>query len=280
MAMPAAATTHDQTFGTGGIVRIPLAGVGSPTAAEAIAVQNDGKLVVAGRAQGTSGSDYAVTRLNPDGSLDTTFGPAHTGTATAPFGGTFNEAFGVAVDAGGNIVAVGQTNVSSTSGPDIAIARWDAQGNPDTSFNASGTPGREFIPVGSGTHADYADGVAFQPGGKIVIGGGAGSSGNDEFALVRLESNGALDDGTVSDPDPPDSFGPGGIVTLDLGSGETFTEAMLQQPDGKILLTGETDVDPTPGANFDFAVARFNSDGSLDSGTVGDSTPADHFGTA
>src|SRR5207248_8163859 len=45
-------------------------------------------------------------------------------------------------------------------------------------------------------------------------------------------------------------------------------------------LTGETDVDPTPGANFDFAVARFNSDGSLDSGTVGDSTPADHFGTA
>src|SRR5437764_352793 len=248
MAMPAAATTHDQTFGTGGIVRIPLAGVGSPTAAEAIAVQNDGKLVVAGRAQGTSGSDFAVTRLNLDGSLDTTFGPAHTGTATAPFGGTFNEAFGVAVDAGGNIVAVGQTNVSSTSGPDIAIARWDAQGNPDAAavrrtrgdsapadhVGTAGVTAVGFALIANGYDGPIA--IARQSDGKLVLAGGAATdnSGGDQWALARLKVDGTLDNSG------PGAFSGDGKLTFVMGpagSGEEAKAVKVQQ-DGKIVAAG------------------------------------------
>src|SRR5205823_280900 len=124
----------------------------------------------------------------------------------------------IGIQSDGKIVAVGDANPSEgVSGVDMAIARYDAQGNPDLTFNGTG---RRFIPVGAGTASDGARGVTFQPGGKIVLGGSAESTGNDAFALVRLESNGALDDGGVSDPVPGDHFGSGGMVTLALTAGE------------------------------------------------------------
>src|SRR5262249_42495482 len=97
----------DPSFGTSGLV---LTNFGRSEAANGIAIQRDGKVVVAGVSDaGTDGADFAVARYNPDGSLDTTFGPDHTGKVITPFG-DFDAAAGVAIQRNGKIVVAGVTN--------------------------------------------------------------------------------------------------------------------------------------------------------------------------
>jgi uncharacterized delta-60 repeat protein len=213
----------DPSFGVGGKVTTRI---GNAAAGDALAIQPDGKIVMAG--WGWDG-DFVVARYLPDGSLDWTFGTG--GVATAPFGQyTGAQGRAVALQADGKIVVAG------TASNYFALGRFDADGSFDTSF---GGDGKVELSVGE---ASYAYAVAVQPDGKIVAAGrGAGWPG--EFALARLEPDGSIDS----------TFGSDGTVTTAVGP-ISSVRALAIQPDGKIVTAGYPD----------FALARYEPDGSLD----------------
>ena len=115
----------DPTFGVGGRVIIPAT---RNEKAFAMAIQADGKLVVAGYAETSSSHDVAVARLNEDGSLDLSFGKA--GKATKAFGKSYARAFDVFIQPDQKIVVAGHSN-NTTHGFDFAAMRFNTNGTPD-----------------------------------------------------------------------------------------------------------------------------------------------------
>ena len=96
-----------------------------------------------------------------------------------------------------------------------------------------------------GGSVDRAFAMALQPDGKLVVAGDSDAN----FALARYNSDGSLDAG----------FGTGGKVITSFG-GTDQASAVILQPDGKIVVAGQTDT----GVSIDFALARYMPDGSLD----------------
>jgi uncharacterized delta-60 repeat protein len=229
-----------------------------------VAVQEDGKAVVAGVVfRSASGHDFALARYNPDGSLDTSFGTG--GRAITPVGpgASGDEAYGVAIRPDGKIVAAGFSS-SSGANPDFAAVRYNPDGSLDPSF---GTGGKVITPV-TGAAPDYAVDVAAQ-GTKIVLIGRTAKPSHNDFAAVRLNDDGSLDTGFDGD----------GIATLDFSSGsDDFGEDVAVDPDGKLVIAGHTGVSGNPATN-DFAVARYNSDGSLDATFGSGGKVTTHFGS-
>jgi uncharacterized delta-60 repeat protein len=256
----------DTRFGTGGIALVDFSPLDSDQEesifvhASAVALQPDGKIIVAGALSGVAG----VARLNLDGSLDKTFGTGGevaVGSSTGPF--TFAA---LAVQPDGKVVVGGSAGSPST----FALARLTAGGQVDPQF------GHGHLVVGpqvGGPEVGYTlSSLAIQADGKIVAAGTQyltqSLSPVLSFTVARY-----LPDGT-----PDAGFGHGGAVTTDfhvsVGNG-TFTDArgsaVALQADGKIVVAG-TAVDPSsfPGSNPDalgtpaFAGARYASDGQLD----------------
>ena len=206
---------------------------GGITQALGVAVQSDGRIVAAGGTSSPFGADFALARYKEDGSLDTTFDGD--GKVTTDFGGS-DGASGIAIRGDGKIVAAGN------GGPtfDFAVARYNADGSLDSGFDGDGKVLTDFGDF------DRAEDVAIQPDGKIVT---AGVPGSGSFALARYSEDGSLD--TTFDGD--------GKVTTDFG-GDDRGRALALQTDGKIVAVGFSLVD----ANPRFAVARYDSNGSLD----------------
>ncbi|MCP4349586.1 MAG: hypothetical protein GY795_29245, partial [Desulfobacterales bacterium] len=128
---------------------------------------------------------------------------------------------------------------------DFAVVRYNTDGSLDTSFGGDGTV---TTPVGSGE--DMGGFAAVQSDGKIVLAGYSFNGSDDDFAVVRYNTDGSLDTG----------FGTGGKLTTPVGSGDDRSYGVCIQSDEKIVITGES----YNGSNYDFAVARYNSDGTLD----------------
>jgi uncharacterized delta-60 repeat protein len=243
--------TLDPTFGTGGRVTTDMAG--------SVAVQPDGKLVMAGGAYVSSNgnSAFALERFNSNGALDASFGTG--GKVTTDFGGRFGGARSVALQPDGKIVAAGGLVIGLFN--DFVVARYNSNGTLDTSFGTGGKVITDF-----GVSAD-AMSVGLQPDGKIVVAGSANLNGGENFEVVRYNSNGTLDA----------TFGTDGKVTTTFGVPQQgFSYALgyslaLQQ-DGKIVLAGQAFLN---GA-YTFALARYNSNGTLDAtfGTGGTVTTA------
>ena len=206
--------------------------------ANAVFVQPDGKVVVAGTIDG----NFAVTRLNADGSFDASFDGD--GTAGADFGGT-DFGYAVALQPDGRIVVAGQAG-----GDDVAVARFNPDGTPDATFDVDGT--RRFGYGG----VDAARAVLVQPDGGIVVAGHGGPDGS--VPVTRLSPNGLFDPG----------FGDNGTAWIDFGGIDSGYAAALQ-PDGKIVVAGERS-----GDDDDFAVARLQPGGVLDTtfGSAGRTT--------
>ncbi|MGE0534861.1 MAG: hypothetical protein AB7O68_07790 [Pirellulales bacterium] len=203
--------------------------------ANAVAIQADGKIVLAGEA-----NVFALARYNVDGTLDTSFdgdGKVQTAIGTA-----FSTISAMAIQADGRIVVAGSAFVGAHQS--FAVARYNSDGSLDTSFDGDGKVTTQF-----GSSADTATSMAIQADGKIVVAGYSTSGANSDFAVVRYNSNGSLDT----------SFDGDGIV-LTPGTGLAY--ALAIQADGKILVGGE--------AGGDFALVRYNSDGSLDTSFDGD----------
>jgi uncharacterized delta-60 repeat protein len=228
--------TLDATFGSGGRVSTRFGGPAQPYG---VAIQSDGKIVATGYAHLSEGWSFALVRYNSNGTLDATFGTG--GKTTTPFGvpsvaGTNS----LRIQRDGKIVVAGATFVNNVG--NFALARYNSNGTLDTTF---GTGGRVVTDFGAD---DHVFSVALQADGKIVA---AGIKGAD-FALARYNTNGTLD-GT---------FGTGGKVVTDFAGSGDLAMGVAIRPDGKIVAVGRTSV-PFP-QNSAFAVARYNSNGTLD----------------
>jgi uncharacterized delta-60 repeat protein len=211
-------------------------------AANGVAIQADGKIVVVGR--GGTGGNFALARYNPNGSLDPSF--SGDGKQTTDFEGS-DRANGVALQANGKIVAVGRGR------GDFALARYNPNGPLDPSFSGDGRQTTDF------GGSDEGSGLALQADGKIVGVGAAGAGG--DVALARYNPNGSLDP----------SFSGDGKQTTDFG-GPDAAYGVAVQADGKIVAAGGG------GTGGDFALARYNPNGSLDPSLSGDGRQTTDFG--
>ncbi|HEY3021436.1 MAG TPA: hypothetical protein VGJ32_14660, partial [Solirubrobacteraceae bacterium] len=144
----------------------------------AVAVQPDGKIVVAGDTNtGPNPFDFGVARLLPDGSLDSSFGGA--GSTSVDFGGD-DTAFAMALQPDGKIVVAGRSNAGDNPS-NFAVARLLPDGSPDGSF---GTGGKMLVDFG---RDDQGRAVSLQPDGKILVAGESGAGANpSNFAVARL----------------------------------------------------------------------------------------------
>ena len=238
-----AAGSVDTSFG-GGVQTTP---VGYEDYANAVAVQPDGKVVVAGASSSNAGTFVTLVRYGRDGGLDSTFGNG--GKVVTPVGADDDAALALAVQADGRIVVAGSTAQAAT-GQDFLVLRYLADGTLDPSFGADGKVVTSF-----GSDTDRAMAVAIQPDGKIVVGGetqsGASTSGID-FALARYLPDGTLDG----------AFGSGGKVVTPIAShAGTDSIYALALP----VVDGEQRI-LAVGGEGNFQAARYRADGQLDSG--------------
>ena len=214
---------------------------GVTSQAQAVAIQNNGKIIVGGWAFASSYT-MGVLRLETDGSaIDPTFG-AGGNMATAQINASETRAYALALQSDGKIVAAGYTD---NGGPySFALARFTTGGVLDITFNPTGiTPGT--VQTSPGTY-DSAFAVVVQPGDQKIIAGGyyTYNSSDRGFALVRYTTTGSLDT----------TFGTDGIVTTALGSStNSGINGLALQSDGKIVAAGFTYV----GSNEEFAAARY-----------------------
>jgi len=245
----------DQTFGSGGKV---LTAFRESDFALAVAVQRDGKIVVAGLSMAADSVQhpdaFAVARYNRDGSLDLTFGDG--GKVLTEFPNAYTQARGIAIQADGKIVVVGQAVGVLAFTADIAVARYTVNGALDPSFAGTG-----IVTVSVGA-IDDARAVVVPFDGRIVIAGSARDlmPFDDDVVVLRLNRNGSLDP----------SFGTGGIVRTDAtGLSDAATSVMVQR-NGKIVVAGSASGDKFSGW-YDALLVRYNRDGSLDPtfGTAG-----------
>jgi uncharacterized delta-60 repeat protein len=240
----------DPAFDGDGRVRTDFAG-GSDQAF-AVAIQGDGKIVAAGSAS-VSGVDFALVRYNSDGSLDPTFDGD--GRVTTDYGFGSSQVHGLAIQADGKIVAAGY---GSSTQFDFFLARYLPNGSLDPTFDEDGKV--TFTPFPPSNN-NRANAVAVQGDGKIVAAGCARcSSTGADFALARYLANGSLDG----------SFA-GGRVTTDFAGAADEAFSIAIQGDGKIAAAGIA-------SGTDFALARYNTDGSPDPTFDGDGKVTTDFG--
>jgi uncharacterized delta-60 repeat protein len=228
-------------------------------ACNAIAVQPNGKIVAIGPSSDTvaNNNDFAIARVNVDGTLDSTFG-AGTGKTLVSFdlGGNNDDTPGaVTLQPDGKIVVAGWA--SGATGYDMAVVRLLQDGSRDTTFNSTGRATIPFDFAGTGD-VDQSDAVMVDDAGRIIVGGIAETQlSSYGFALARLLPNGTLDN----------NFNADGRATIDFDLGGTDSDvsytSMLTR-DGKIVMVGATDTSSGPTPSYDVAVARVLPDGSPD----------------
>ncbi|HSC76424.1 MAG TPA: FG-GAP-like repeat-containing protein [Pseudomonadales bacterium] len=201
--------------------------------------QADGKLVVAGYASNGSDDDFALARYNADGSLDTGFDGD--GKLLTDFGGNYDGAYSVIQQVDGKLVAAGYT--SNGGNTDFALVRYNVDGSLDTAFNGTGK-----LVTAIGVSSDFANSVVQQADGKLVVAGTSWSGNNysNDFALVRYNTDGSLDT----------TFNGTGILTAAIGGSDEFANSVIQQADGKLVVTGGADNMPT---GMEIVIARFES---------------------
>jgi uncharacterized delta-60 repeat protein len=222
--------TLDSSFSNDGISTINFTG-----AAKSVTIQKDGKIVAVG---GGSNAGFAIARINLDGSLDKTFDGD--GKQTINFSSGYAAANSVITQTDGRIVVAGfrQTGSDPDYSYDFAIARCNTDGSLDNSFSGDGKQTTDF----EGSN-DFANSAALQSGGKIVVAGNA---------FARYNTDGSLNT----------AFNKNGKLPIETGHpGFTNYTSTKIQKDGKVIAAGYT----WNGSNFDFAVARYNTDGSADS---------------
>lgn len=201
-----------------------------------VAIQPSGKIVVSGNAgNGVNTFAPAVARLNPNGSLDTTF--FEDGVVDY-----VNDIYGYAsalyIQPDGKINIV--TDIVSPTPEALTIfLRYNEDGSPDMTFGNGGRRASEAL--------GRVNAVGFQPDGKIIL-------GSQFFTVVRLNADYTLDT----------SFGNNGGATVSFGPHFNWMNDLAVQPDGKIIVAGYTNTEAGVNVACDFTLARFNADGSLD----------------
>ena len=238
--------TPDTTFDTDAIVITPV-GTGNDQA-QSVAIQTDGRIVVAGFTHNGANLDFVVVRYNTDGSLDTGFNG--TGIVTTPIGAGDDQGRALAIQTDGRIVVAGYYNAGANL--DFAVVRYNTNGSLDAGFNGTGIV---TTPIGPGD--DRAEAIAIQTDGRIVVTGDASNGTDFDIAAVRYNTNGTLHAGFS-----------GGIVTTPIGAADDFARGVAIQSTGEIVVVGSSH----NGADLDFAAVRYNPNGTLDTSFNGSGT--------
>jgi uncharacterized delta-60 repeat protein len=234
----------DPSFGRDGKV---LTRFGGSSDVRAVALQPDGKIVVAGAALIHQRDSFALARYTAHGRLDMGFGAS--GRVVTDVG-PWSEANAMALDKGGNLVVAGGVGFK-----DFGLARYTADGELDPGFGDGGTITTNFLlDCPTCVSDDWAYAVAIQRDGKIVAAGGTDAGGAvgpkggelDSFALARYSEDGVLDP----------TFGSGGKLVTRFGGRNSVVQAIAIQADGKLLAAGG-------GAGY-FSLARYTRNGGLD----------------
>jgi uncharacterized delta-60 repeat protein len=214
----------DTTFSGDGKVSIGF-GAGRQDFATDLVIQSDGKIVVSGYTADANFANYnfAVVRLNKNGSLDTTF--SGDGRQATNFGAN-EKAWGVALQTDGKIVLAGEKTTTSPFFYSFALARYNTDGSPDTTFNGVG---RKAFSVTAGSNS-WAGDVIVQSDGKIVVLGFDDVNMRD-FAIVRLNSQGGFDT----------TFSGDGKVVVDFFGIDHGSAIAIQPSDGSYVLSGYVD---------------------------------------
>ena len=224
--------TTDSGFGVNGLV---TTSIGSRDIAKALALQPDGKIVVAATST-TSGyhSNFSLVRFFTNGEIDEAFGDD--GVVSIDLDES-DEPTSVKVQPDGRIVFTGWSGGSSSGSH--AIIRLMEDGDFDESF------GDEGIITGPG--AEMAKSIELQSDGKMIVAGAYQGGGSNNIALTRLEADGQ----------PDTTFGENGLITTAFST-TCEANAVITQADGKILIGGEAG---TTGGTYspDFALARYFS---------------------
>jgi len=223
-----------------------------------LAIQSDGKIVVAGYLVNGSNGDFTVHRYNANGTLDTTF--HEDGMVNIGFGSGRNDyASDLAIAAGGKLVVVGCSCDSSFDNCNFAIARFNPNGSLDTTFSADGKVTTDF-----GGYDD-GDSIVIQSNGKIVVAGYSEVAGDSSFALARYNTNGSLDTTFSAD---------GKVLTNPILGVIDWISGLVIQSNGKLVVAGRTgDI-----GSRDFILARFNPNGTLDNTFSGNGWLTTDFG--
>ncbi len=288
--------TPDTSFGTDGLVFVTP---GGNEVFRAVALQPDGKIVAVGQCQiGTI--QFLIVRLNPDGTFDSTFD--NDGILTTNLiPGSFEEGVDFAIQPDGKIVVLGSSRTNNNQ--DFVVGRFNPNGSLDTTFSDDGSAVFNISNSTANGFDDKPNSVSLQLDGKIVVGGNGNTANNP--IIFRLNPNGTLDtsfggNGIIfgaagmgsasvkvqwdekivvggntifpfdffvtrynSNGTPDVSFDGDGTVTTNLppsGASDDFAREMILQSDGKIIVAGYTS-----NTNANFAIVRYNADGSLDS---------------
>ncbi len=255
--------TLDTSFAGDGTLTVPIAPGSGTDDARAAALQDDGRIVIAGWcAMGSpTGNDFCLARINPDGTLDTSFAGDGTLTIDIAPGSGHDYARAVAIQPNGRIVVGGYCNMGAPTGWDFCAARVTTDGVLDTTFAGDG---KLSVPIAPGSGVDEAWALAIQPDGRIVMAGHCqmgGTTGEDK-CLARINPNGTLDT----------TFAAGGTLTIAIAPGtqSDHTYAVTLQPDGRIITAGRCNMGGTTG--IDICMSRINPDGALDTSFAGDGT--------
>ncbi|MBV8036348.1 hypothetical protein [Roseateles sp.] len=231
----------DTSFGNGGRVGTAFNNGSRSGEALAVAVQPDGKILVAGTSdQGASGYDFALARYNADGTLDASFGTG--GRVTTSFGNGDDKAYALLLQPDGKIVLGGGSNQGAT-GNDFALARYLPNGSLDAGF---GNGGKVLTAIGAGGKSETVYALVLQTvagAARIVAAGGEG-----DFIAAAYRDDGTLDAG----------FGTAGLVHGLFGSVTGAARGIVVTADNKLVLAGHRD--------HHVAAARLLPDGSLDAG--------------
>ena len=240
----------DPLFGIDGIITYNLS-----TGTEslfALVRMADGRYVGCGVffSPGT-GNDFFVARYLADGSLDASFnGAGYAVTSFLPAGGgalLFDQCNAVAVASDNSVVAAGETDETGPS--HVGVMRFTSDGTLDAGFASGGR--LDIDGAASPTANSAAHALWIQPDGKVVIAGYAGGTSNNDVLVVRLNANGTLDQ----------TFADHGIARTPIGAGEDIANAVMVQPDGRIVVAGSAVMSV---GRRDFVIARYTSTGALD----------------
>ncbi len=245
--------TVDSSFGTFGIVITPIGGIGYSDYASSVAIQTDGKIIVAGNTNGV----FAMVRYNSSGMLDSTFGTNGIITTAIGISSGINA---MRIQPDGKIVAAGVS--SNSSNEDFTLARYKTNGDLDVTFGVGG-----IVITSVRNDDDRANAIAIQTDGKIIAAGHSFDSlGYSDIALIRYNTNGSLDT----------TFGMGGVIITSISNNSDYANGIAIQANGEILTTGAY----YDSSSNDFVTVSYETNGDLDNGFGTGGIVMTHFGNS
>lgn len=231
--------SFDSSFGLGGKVVTDF--FGKRDAANAVAIQSNGKILVAGTASNGSGDNAALARYNNDGSIDSSFGS--NGKVVTEFSRDNASITDIEIQSDGKIVVAGAVR---SGGGNFLVARYNGNGSLDTKFGQAGSVITDFD-----NSDDVGIRLAIQTDGKLILAGYTGGFPDVDFALIRYDPNGSLDN----------TFGNAGkVITTITNSADVISDLSVLH-DGKIVVGGQT----MNANDADFALAKYLPSGAIDS---------------